>query len=106
MKRRNSFAAFGYFVYLKTIWLKNRLNSVGRPTGPTGKFEWKMSASSSFTFGSVAFFAAKYIEIPLDVSAIWLSRNALLLFGSSHDSVPGTNVAYSCFAYSSAFRVS
>src|SRR6478609_6124413 len=59
MKRRNSLAAFGYFVYLKIIWLKNRLNSVGLPTGPTGKFAWKMSASRSLTFGSVAFFAAK-----------------------------------------------
>ena len=36
MKRRNSFAAFGYFVYLKIIWLKNRCDSVGTPTGPTG----------------------------------------------------------------------
>src|SRR6476469_1112849 len=44
--------------------------------------------------------------MPLAVNPIWLSRNALLLFGSSHDSVPGTNVAYSSFAYSSAFSVS
>src|SRR5439155_7598297 len=45
-------------------------------------------------------------EIPLFVRNSWPSRNALLLFGSSHDSVPGTNVAYSSFAYSRAFSVS
>ena len=30
--------------------------------------------------------------MPLLVTLIWPSRNALLLFGSSHDSVPGMNV--------------
>src|SRR6185436_5243844 len=40
------------------------------------------------------------------VTLIWPSRNALLLFGSSHDSVPGMNVGYSSFAYSSALWVS
>src|SRR5512141_222358 len=44
--------------------------------------------------------------MPLAVTLIWLSRNALLLFGSSHDSVPGTKVGYSSLAYSSAFSVS
>src|SRR4051812_34003622 len=44
--------------------------------------------------------------MPLLVTLIWPSRNALLLFGSSHDSVPGMNVAYSCLPYSSAFSVS
>src|SRR5688572_1091666 len=36
----------------------------------------------------------------------WPSRNALLLFGSSHESVPGANVLYSSFPYSSALTVS
>src|SRR4051812_2537678 len=44
--------------------------------------------------------------MPLLVTLIWPSRNALLLFGSSHDRVPGMKVAYSCLPYSSAFRVS
>src|SRR5450759_3682133 len=44
--------------------------------------------------------------MPLLVTLIWLSRNALLLFGSSHDRVPGMNVAYISFAYSSALIVS
>src|SRR6476660_7321204 len=44
--------------------------------------------------------------MPLLVRNRCPSRNALLLLGSSHDSVPGTNVAYSSFAYSSAFSVS
>src|SRR5689334_9164105 len=44
--------------------------------------------------------------MPLLVRNSCPSRNALLLLGSSHDSVPGTNVAYSSFAYSSAFSVS
>src|SRR6476661_8380426 len=58
MKRRNSLAAFGYFVYLKIIWLKNRCDSVGTPTGPTGKAACWMSEASSLTLGSVAFLAA------------------------------------------------
>src|SRR5262249_52143054 len=44
--------------------------------------------------------------MPLSVSPIWPSRNALLLFGSSHDSVPGTKVSYICLPYSSAAMVS
>src|SRR5512141_3054395 len=44
--------------------------------------------------------------MPLLVTETWLSRKALLLFGSSHDSVPGTKVAYSCLPYSSALSVS
>src|SRR4249920_2846099 len=44
--------------------------------------------------------------MPLLVSEIWPSRNALLLLGSSHASVPGTNVPYNSFAYSSALIVS
>src|SRR6476469_7428221 len=44
--------------------------------------------------------------MPLFVTLIWPSRNALLLLGSSHDSVPGMNVAYSSLPYSSAFSVS
>src|SRR6266404_3771721 len=44
--------------------------------------------------------------MPLLVTKSCPSRNALLLFGSSQDSVPGTNVGYSSFAYSSAFIVS
>src|SRR5439155_4944117 len=44
--------------------------------------------------------------MPLLVTNSCPSRNALLLFGSSHDSVPGTNVAYSSFEYSSALIVS
>src|SRR5690242_4290293 len=43
--------------------------------------------------------------MPLFVRLISLDRNALLLFGSSQDSVPGTNVGYSSFAYSSAATV-
>src|SRR5215510_2819305 len=46
------------------------------------------------------------MEIPFAVRLIWPSRNALLLFGSSHESVPGTNVWYNSFAYSSARTVS
>src|SRR5262245_21743501 len=44
--------------------------------------------------------------MPLLVQLICPSRNALLLLGSSHDSVPGANVPYSSFAYSSALIVS
>src|SRR5687768_16913728 len=44
--------------------------------------------------------------MPLLVILTWPSRNALLLFGSSHDSVPGTKVAYSSLPYSSALSVS
>src|SRR6266404_7834098 len=44
--------------------------------------------------------------MPLPVRLHWPSRNALLLLGSSHDRVPGTNVAYSDLAYSRAFSVS
>src|ERR1700733_7006726 len=44
--------------------------------------------------------------MPLPVRLHWPSRNALLLLGSSHDSVPGTNVGYSSLPYSSAFAVS
>ena len=51
-------AAFGYFVYLKIIWLKNRCDSVGLPTGPIGKYACWMSSAISFTFGSGEFFAA------------------------------------------------
>ena len=58
MKRRNSFAAFGYFVYFMTIWLKNRCDSVGMPTGPTGNDACWMSADISLIFGSALFFAA------------------------------------------------
>ena len=58
MKRRYSFAAFGYFVYLKIIWLKKSWNSVGLPTGPIGMLAWLMSAAISLTFGSVEFLAA------------------------------------------------
>ena len=58
MKRRNSFAAFGYLVYFMIIWLKNRCDSVGTPTGPIGNDAWLMSAAISLTFGSVEFLAA------------------------------------------------
>src|ERR1035441_8930539 len=44
--------------------------------------------------------------MPLLVTEIWPSRKALLLLGSSHDSVPGMKVAYSSLPYSSAFIVS
>src|SRR5436190_6449040 len=44
--------------------------------------------------------------MPLLVTLIWPSRKALLLFGSSHDSVPGMKVAYSSLPYSSDFCVS
>ncbi len=44
--------------------------------------------------------------MPLLVTLIWPSRKALLLFGSSHDSVPGMKLAYSSLPYSSAFSVS
>src|SRR6478736_4682421 len=44
--------------------------------------------------------------MPLLVTLIWPSRKALLLFGSSHDSVPGMKLAYSSLAYSSALSVS
>ncbi|OGA17978.1 MAG: hypothetical protein A3I63_04570 [Betaproteobacteria bacterium RIFCSPLOWO2_02_FULL_66_14] len=44
--------------------------------------------------------------MPFAVTLHWLSRKALLLFGSSQESVPGTKVPYSSFAYSSALTVS
>src|SRR6267143_7153014 len=44
--------------------------------------------------------------MPLLVTEICPSRNALLLFGSSQESVPGTKVPYSSFEYSSALTVS
>src|SRR5678815_4730405 len=44
--------------------------------------------------------------MPLAVRKSWPSRNALLLFGSSQDSVPGMNGSYSCLLYSSAAMVS
>jgi hypothetical protein len=44
--------------------------------------------------------------MPLFVTEIWPSRNALLLFGSSHDRVPGMKFAYISLPYSSAFIVS
>src|SRR5947209_7490362 len=44
--------------------------------------------------------------MPLLVQLIWPSRKALLLLGSSHDSVPGMKVAYSCLPYSSPLSVS
>src|SRR5689334_6509165 len=44
--------------------------------------------------------------MPLEVSEHWPSRKALLLFGSSHDSVPGTKVSYIAFAYSRPLTVS
>src|SRR3990167_7734553 len=44
--------------------------------------------------------------MPLLVTLTWLSRKALLLFGSSHDNVQGAKVAYIALAYSSALMVS
>src|SRR4051812_18824590 len=44
--------------------------------------------------------------MPLLVTLTWLSRKALLLFGSSHDNVPGMKVAYSSLPYSRARAVS
>src|SRR4051812_41388569 len=105
MKRMNSFAAFGYLVYLKIIWLRNRWNAA-LPAGPAGYAEWFMSAASAWIFGSLEFLAAKYTEMPLLVMEIWPSRNTLLLLGSSQDSVPGMKVEYISFAYSSALMVS
>ncbi len=58
MKRRNSLAAFGYLVYFMIIWLKNRCDSVGTPTGPIGKAACWMSLCSSLTLGSVEFLDA------------------------------------------------
>src|SRR5262245_35459467 len=46
------------------------------------------------------------MEMPLRVSPHCPSRNALLLFGSSQDSVPGTKVSYICLPNSSAAMVS
>src|SRR5665213_4248864 len=43
--------------------------------------------------------------MPLAVTPSCPSRNALLLLGSSHDSVPGMKFGYSSFAYSSACSV-
>src|SRR5258705_6645520 len=58
MKRRYSLAALGNFVYLKIIWLKNKCNSVARPTGPIGKLACPMSAAIALIFGSCDVFAA------------------------------------------------
>src|SRR5512132_2929514 len=58
MKRRYSLAACGYLVYFMIIWLKNRCDSVGVPTGPTGNDACWMSAVISLTSGSCEFFAA------------------------------------------------
>src|SRR6266480_3211728 len=44
--------------------------------------------------------------MPLLVTLICPSRNALLLFGSSHDGVPGTKVRYISLPSSSALKVS
>src|SRR5690348_2973980 len=44
--------------------------------------------------------------MPLPVRPSSPARNALLLLGSSHDSVPGTKVSASCLAYSSDPTVS
>src|SRR6185295_6440949 len=44
--------------------------------------------------------------MPLFVRLMSPDRKALLLFGSSQDSVPGMNVGYSSFAYSSIRIVS
>jgi len=44
--------------------------------------------------------------MPLPVRLISPARKALLLFGSSQDSVPETKVGYSSRAYSSAAAVS
>src|ERR1700712_4595780 len=44
--------------------------------------------------------------MPFAVRLTWPSRKALLFDGSCHDSVPGTKVSYSCFAYSSDAMVS
>src|SRR3954470_2529466 len=46
------------------------------------------------------------MEMPLFVRLMSPDRNALLLLGSSQDSVPGMNVGYSSFAYSSIRAVS
>ncbi|OGA17977.1 MAG: hypothetical protein A3I63_04565 [Betaproteobacteria bacterium RIFCSPLOWO2_02_FULL_66_14] len=58
MKRMNSLAAFGYLLYLKIIWLKNRFNSVCTPAGPIGMLAWLMSATISLSFGSCEVLAA------------------------------------------------
>src|ERR1700682_261191 len=44
--------------------------------------------------------------MPLAVRLNWPSGQALLLFGSSQDNVPGMKVSYSCLEYSSAAMVS
>src|SRR5258708_3217789 len=46
------------------------------------------------------------MEMAVAVRLIARDRKALLLFGSSQDSVPGMKVGYSSFAYSSALAVS
>src|SRR6185295_2059393 len=46
------------------------------------------------------------MDTPFAVRLISPARKALLLLGSSHDNVPGANVAYNFFAYSSATSVS
>src|SRR6266702_1612122 len=58
MKRRYSFAALGYFVYLKIIIGNTRCSSVGRPIGPMGKFACPMSLAISCSFGSCEVLAA------------------------------------------------
>src|SRR5581483_1770015 len=45
------------------------------------------------------------MDTPLVVRLMSPARNALLLLGSSQDSVPGTKVSYSFLAYSSAITV-
>src|SRR6266700_8052436 len=58
MKRRYSLAALGYFVYLKIIIGNARCNSVGLPTGPTGKLACPMSLAISGSFSSFDVLAA------------------------------------------------
>ena len=51
-------AAFGYLVYFMIIWLKNRCDSVGAPTGPIGYGACWMSAAISLSLASGEFFVA------------------------------------------------
>src|SRR4051794_34283546 len=89
MKRRYSFAAFGYFEYLKTKACSTLLSTATSPVLVFGALACCVSLAISCCFGSGEFFAAYQIEMPFAVRLSSPDRNALLFDGSCQVSVPG-----------------
>src|SRR5882724_9541119 len=106
MKRRYSFAALGYFEYLKTKACSTLFSTAISPDFPFGNGTCWMSLASSCCFASVDVFAAYQIEIPFAVTLSSPERKALLFDGSCQVSVPGTKVSYISLPYSKAWIVS